>query len=668
MIIFTQRAKTAAILALLAAAMQPATAQTATPATALSLPIAPGPFQGTAESLKQYQAPDWFRDAKFGIWSHWGPQAVPRQGDWYARRMYLPNDSSYAHHLKTYGHPSVHGYKDIIPLWRAEKWDPDALMALYARAGAKYFVSMGVHHDNFDLWNSRFHAWNAVNMGPHRDVVGDWKRAAQKFGMRFGVSEHLGASYAWFQASHGADRTGPFAGVPYDGANPKFQALYQSNANPPFVGGRSWYTTLPASQQNWYQRISDLVDRYQPDLLYTDGGIPFGEVGRSLIAHLYNSNIRKKGQLEAVYSYKNIGSGEFIPGAGVLDVERGGLNGISAQPWQTDTSIGDWYYSDGYRYKVAEQVIHQLADVVSKNGNLLINVVQYADGSLPPEPQEFLREMAQWMPINGEAIYGTRPWTTYGEGPTRGRAGNFNENTAYTPQDIRFTTKNGAIYALTLGIPTETVRIKSLATGSGFVSGEPTNVTLLGFKGQLKWNRSADGLEIQVPANLPLKHALAFKISGFQTVAGYVPPAPVAVAVDKTVAAQPNGDLVLLPARAELHGETLQVQGSGAGANIGFWDNASEWVSWGIQVAPPGTYRLALETATIHPSSEFFVEIAGRKIAAKALVTGDWNRFTTLDLGEVQIPQAGPIAVSVRPAAGTWNALNLRAVRLVKVK
>lgn len=628
-----------------------------------NLPVAPGPFTGTAQSLQKYRAPDWFRDAKFGIWSHWGPQAVPRQGDWYARKMYIPGDRHYKHHLETYGHPSKHGFKDIIPLWKAEKWNPNALMALYARAGAKYFVSMGVHHDNFDLWNSRFHAWNAVSMGPRRDVVGEWKRAAQKFGLRFGVSEHLGASYSWFQTSHGADTSGPLAGVPYDGADPKWQALYHS----PSSNGPGWYTNSPEAQRNWYCRIQNLIDEYQPDLLYSDGGIPFGEVGHSLIAHLYNSSIQRHGgKLEAVYNYKGIGSGQAIEGAGVLDVERGGLARISALPWQTDTSIGDWFYSEGFRYKTARQVIHQMADIVSKNGNLLINVVQYPDGSLPPESLQFLREMAQWMPLNGEAIYGTRPWTIFGEGPTQVRAGNFREDFPFTAHDIRFTTKKDALYAITLGAPSEPVLIKSLALGSPLVTGSASNVSLLGHKGKLQWARTAQGLEIQLPKALPSQHALAFKILGFKTVAN-VDPALIMATVSQTIEPGADGSITLLPDQASLHGGGIGVEGEGEGANIGFWDNARDWVSWDKVKLAPGAYRVALDAATIHNSSDFVLEVAGRKLPGKATLTGSWNAFKTFDLGTVEIGQAGTFAVSVRPSVGAWNAINIRAIRLSKV-
>jgi alpha-L-fucosidase len=248
----------------------------------LQLPIAKGHFVGTTNSLSDYSYPDWFRDAKFGIWAHWGPQAVPMEGDWYARKMYQQNQADYTNHLERWGHPSTNGWKDIIPLWKAENWDPEKLIQLYKKAGARYFVSMGSHHDNFFLWNSKRHRWNAVQMGPHRDVVSEWQTAAKKNGLRFGVSEHLGASFTWFQDSHRSDRTGPLAGVPYDGSNSNYWDLYHPPADP---SDRGWYSKNPQWQQEWYNEIKELVDDYKPDLLYTDGGVPFGnEVGLSQIA------------------------------------------------------------------------------------------------------------------------------------------------------------------------------------------------------------------------------------------------------------------------------------------------------------------------------------------------------------------------------------------------
>ncbi|HEX8415444.1 MAG TPA: alpha-L-fucosidase [Sphingomicrobium sp.] len=478
------------------------------------LPITSGRFQATPESLKTYRTPEWFRDAKFGIWAHWGPQAVPRAGDWYARQMYIYGHPQYEHHLKHYGHPSKVGYKDIIPLWKAEKFDPDALMDRYKAAGARYFVSMGVHHDNFDLWNSRHHRWNAVAMGPRRDIVGDWKAAAAKHGLRFGVSEHLGPSYAWFYTSHLYDQVAPLGGVAYDGADPRYADLYHPAHDEPFRWGRSWYAQNPAWHRRWFDRITDLLDSYEPDFLYTDGGLPFGEVGRTMLANFYNRNTsRHGGQLEAVYAYKDLGTGEFYKEAGVEDVERGVMAGINPLPWQTDTSIGDWFYSDGYQYKSTASVIHMLADVVSKNGNLLLNVVLYADGSLPPEPQRFLDEMAAWMNRNGEAIHGTRPWRIHGEGPTKPAVGAFREDVAYTPQDIRFTTRGDTLYAITLGVPQGPLAIRALGRSSPHAPRPVKAVQMLGNDRPLSFAQSDDALTIQVPADMgPVDHAAAFRI------------------------------------------------------------------------------------------------------------------------------------------------------------
>jgi len=490
-----------------------AQAQTAPPMGAAPASIAPGPFQPTMDSLKTYRAPDWFRDAKFGIWAHWGPQAVPRSGDWYARFMYVPGHPHYDHHLKKYGHPSEFGYKDIIPLWTAEKFDPEGLMDRYVAAGAKYFVSMGVHHDNFDLWNSRHHRWNAAAMGPKRDIVGAWRDAARRRGLHFGVSEHLGASHNWFYPSHGYDQFWPKLGVNYDGADPKYADLYHPAHNEPFRGGaESWYTTNPAYHQRWYDRIRDLVDSYQPDLLYSDGGLPFGETGRSLVAHLYNRSTDRQGQTQAVYNCKALGSGEFDPAACVQDVERGVMSGINPRPWQTDTSNGDWFYSDGYTYKTAPEVIGMLADIVSKNGNLLLNVVLYPDGSLPPESQTLLSELAKWMAVNGEAIHGTRPWHLFGEGPTKTAAGAFEEKGQYTAQDIRFTTKGKALYAIALGEPRGQVKIASLGR-SASQSRTVRSVRLLGSSAPLHFKQTDTMLAIDVPERVPTPIASAFRIS-----------------------------------------------------------------------------------------------------------------------------------------------------------
>jgi alpha-L-fucosidase len=264
-------------------------------------PIQTGPFKGTLESLRAYRVPEWFRDAKFGIWAHWGPQSATEYGDWYARNMYIQGQWQYEHHVKTYGHPTKFGFKDIIPTWKADKFDADYLMSLYKQAGAKYFVSMGVHHDNFDLWDSKHTRWNSVRMGPRKDIVGLFRRAAVKHGLRFGVSEHLAMSYKWFSVSHGSDKQGPLANVPYDGADPRYADFYH-DIKEVYVN-LEWNLdhTSEAFKRHWYLRIRDLVDKYQPDILYTDGEIPFGEWGLNQAANLYNlSAKRHQGRVEAV--------------------------------------------------------------------------------------------------------------------------------------------------------------------------------------------------------------------------------------------------------------------------------------------------------------------------------------------------------------------------------
>ena len=470
-----------------------------------------GPFKPNEASFHQYKYPEWFRDAKFGFWAHWGPQAVPRQGDWYARQMYEEGSADYKYHVAHYGHPSKFGYKDIIPLWKAERWDPEKLMALYKKAGAKYFVSMGTHHDDFFLWNSKIHKWNAVNYGPKKDVVAMWQAAAKKEGLKFGVSEHLGASFTWFQASHGADTTGPYKGVPYDGANPMYQDLYHAKAEPDDKG---WLSINKEWQREWLFSIKELIDSYHPDLLYSDSQFPFGEYGENMLAHFYNQDAARNGGVtDVVYTCKQSSDGMWVQ-----DLERGVQDSINPFPWQTDTSIGDWYYRTGQKYKSATEVIQMLVDIVSKNGNLLINIVQTPEGDLEPDVIEIVNEIGMWTSINGEGIYGTRPWKVYGEKPpaeTVVKSGSFNEDKLrYTAHDIRFTTKGDTLYAFCLGEPTSDININSLGKDSKFSGKKIASVTMLGGSGKLQWKQKKDALIIKKTFKMPVEDVpvVAFKI------------------------------------------------------------------------------------------------------------------------------------------------------------
>ncbi|MGQ7855044.1 alpha-L-fucosidase [Pedobacter sp. WC2501] len=472
-----------------------------------------GKFSPTDESLQEYKYPDWFRDAKFGIWSHWGPQAVPRQGDWYAKNMYLQGNNQNKYHVEHYGTPSKFGYKDIIPLWKAEKWNPEQLMALYKKAGAKYFVSMGSHHDMFFLWNSKIHKWNSVNMGPHKDVVGLWQKAAKKEGLRFGVSEHLAASFNWFQPSHGSDTTGQFAGVPYDGRDPKYSDLYHLPADSSDI--KEWLTNNPAWHKKWLEYVTELIDLYHPDLLYSDSKVPFEEYGRKMVAHYYNQDMAKnKGKLEAVYTPKEASGGKWAQ-----DVERGVLDSISPFPWQTDTSIGDWYYRTGQRYKSANGIAQLLIDVVSKNGNLLINVVQTPEGDLEPDVIKIVTEIGEWTKTYGEGIYATRPWKVYGEGPStiksnqkKGVFGGLTDTGEYEATDIRYTTKGRDLFAFCLAVPKTDIKMELLGKNSKYLDKPISSVTLLGSKEKLDWTQTDGSLVIKKPKNYPTWAVTGYKI------------------------------------------------------------------------------------------------------------------------------------------------------------
>ena len=503
-------------------------------------PIQEGPFNPTRSSLRAYQVPDWFRNAKFGIWAHWGPQSAVEAGDWYARNMYIQGNKQYDYHIKTYGHPSKFGFKDTIPAWKAERFDPDYLMGLYKKAGARYFMTMGVHHDNFDLWNSRHNRWNAVTMGPKKDIVGLWKAAARKHGLKFGISDHLWITYKWFSTSKGADIDGAMAGAHYDGADPKNFEYYR-DCEEVLNKHLEWNENgIPESwKQHWYLRIKDLVDNYTPDLLYCDGHVPFEEHGLGILAHLYNKSAAaagnagfgkagaNKGLTQAVYTSKR--PEDSAPGTGicVFDVERGVVDSIWPTPWQTDTCIGDWHYSREKigKYKTAKTVIDMLVDIVSRNGNLMLNFPLPASGMLDKDELDVLGGITDWMAVNSEGIYDTRPWKVFGEGPGPMPKKNEKENSStqafnehnrqdLTAQDIRFTVKQDMLYAFFMGWPESgQVIIRQLADKSLLAPGKIDHISLLG-GGDLSYTRDEQGLKIQLPSQQPGKNAYTLKIRG----------------------------------------------------------------------------------------------------------------------------------------------------------
>ena len=501
-----------------------------------AIPLADGPFKPDWESLKAYQCPQWFQDAKFGIWAHWTAQCVPEQGDWYARKMYqemipdkktgkLAASGDYAYQVAHYGHPSKFGFKDIDNLWHAEHWDPEKLIDLYKRAGAKYFVALANHHDNFDCFDSSFQPWNSVNIGPKKDIVGLWAKAARAAGLRFGVTVHAARTWTWFEVAQGADKEGPMKGIPYDGKLTKAdgkglwwegydpQDLYAQNHKPGAKPDQAYV-------EKFFRRTKELIDKYQPDLLYFDDSVmplkAVSDAGLRLAAHYYNSSIKWHGQNEAVMNTK--GLNEEQRKCLVWDIERGIANRIEPFNWQTDTCIGAWHYArsiyDRHGYKNAHTVIAMLSDIVSKNGNLLLNVPVRGDGTIDDQEVATLEDLAKWMAVNSDAIYATRPWKVYGEGAKTEAGGNFNEGKVqYTAADVRFTTKGGALYAICLGVPTQKVSIRSLGTDAKLADKAIAGVQVLGSDEKPAWQQTAEGLVIDPLAKWPTEQAVVFKVT-----------------------------------------------------------------------------------------------------------------------------------------------------------
>ncbi len=473
-------------------------------------------FEPSFASLREYRVPEWFLDAKFGIWSHWGPQSVPMFGDWYARNMYIEGSEQYEYHLRHYGHPSRFGYKDICALWKAERFDPDALMEKYVRAGARYFVAQATHHDHFFNYASELNRMNSVRVGPHRDILALWKAAAKRYGLPFGISEHLGASFSWWRVNKGCDSYGPYAGVPYDGNDPAWQDFYHANQEHGTADPQDfapWYTANPAFRDYWLRCVSEMIDRFRPELLYTDGALPFGEHwlgeqsktpdpaayshGLRAVARLYNSSIDKYGENRAVYLQKDRRT--EICSVGVLDIEKSQLPGIAPRPWHTDTCIGNWFYDVRSPYKHPDQIIEMLADIISKNGVMLLNILQRPDGSIDEEADFILQKLAEWFAVCGEAVYGTRPWHSFGEGETRVRIDGFREEkTDWTREDFRFVQKNDAVYAFMMGASGgDTIALHS------FPDRELRSVELLGC-GPLPFRQERGVLRLRLPEKLPV--------------------------------------------------------------------------------------------------------------------------------------------------------------------
>lgn len=511
-------------------------------------PVQSGTFKPTWQSLSQYKVPEWFRNAKFGIWAHWGPQCQPEMGDWYGRFMYQEGSWQYKEHIRKYGHPSKFGFKDVINEWKADKWDAEKLVALYKKTGAQYFFAMANHHDNLDLWDSKYQEWNTLRVGPKKNIIEGWAKAAKKYDLPFGISVHATHAWTWFETAQRADTAGEYKGIRYDGKLTKAdgkgtwwegldpQELYAQDH--PFSknsekditalwGQWSWENGASVPSQaycdKFYNRTMDLINKYNPDLLYFDDTAlplyPISDAGLKIAAHYYNHNMAThNGKLGAVLFGKVLNDEQKK--CMVWDVERGAPDKGQELAWQTCTCIGDWHYNRGVyesnSYKSAAVVIRMLVDIVSKNGNLLLNIPVRGDGTIDYKEVKILENIASWMEINKESIFDTRPWITFGEGPSveavnKLNGAGFNEGkTQYTAKDIRFTQNGNILYVTLMGAPTEKIIVKSLSINNS--KGKVKKVKLLGSNEKLSWEQTSQGLIIQKPASIPNEIATVFKV------------------------------------------------------------------------------------------------------------------------------------------------------------
>lgn len=469
-----------------------------------------GSFQPNWDSLKKYEIPTWYEEAKFGIFIHWGAYSVPSFGsEWYPRNMYLQGTKDFKHQVDTFGPQSKFGYKDFIPKFQTPKFDPKAWAELFRKSGAKYVVPVAEHHDGFAMYESELSDWNAKKMGPKRDIIGELSKAIRAEGLHFGASSHRAEHYFFMNGGREFDS---------DVKDPKYAAFYgPAHAGVTNKDHKDWAAHPDSAYLNdWLARTAEIVKRYNPEVLWFDWWIntkEFEPYLQRLAAFYYNDAARRNST--AIINYKYTA---YPEGAAVLDIERGQLDASRGLLWQTDTSVSikSWGYIDNDTFRTPDSLIQQLVDIVSKNGCLLLNIGPKPDGSIPEQAQKILLDMGRWLSVNGEAVYGTRVWKVYGEGPTKVAGGAFHDTATepYSAQDIRFTSKGNTLYATTLAWPENgKLTIKTLAQGSPYGDVGVKSVKLLGSNAQIKWTRDGSGLHLDLPAQKSGEYAYVFKLS-----------------------------------------------------------------------------------------------------------------------------------------------------------
>ncbi len=531
------------------------------PEVNLDIPISPGPFEPTWASIeKNYPGePAWLREAKFGIWVHFGPQSAGESGDWYARRIYVQGSRGNKSHLAKYGHPSEVGYKEVLRDWNPTKLDPAKLTKIYQDAGARFLMIQGVHHDNYDLWNSRYQPWNSVNIGPKRDLLGEWSKSARAAGIRFGVTFHHEYTWWWWQTAFGSDKEGDKKGIPYDGNLTKAdgKGKWWEGLDPRMLYGidlreykgvaakaQTDWSAAPAGifskhldyakwyASQWALRMMDVVEHYDPDFIYTDGTVqgPFTGNGtgtglkadamQRVMADYYNKTLKRRGEVNtfSIVKFRSKTNG-------TVTTEEHGIpaNIKTDQPWIAEAPVGDWFYAPGFTYD-SGMMIRYVIEAIARDGNAAICISLLPDGSIDEGSQTMLKEVGVWMRRNGEAVYGSRAWLTPGEGEqVNGKlkmlpGGALTRKQAefkFDTRDFRFTKgKNGALYTFCMVTPAAgtPLKIQSLGTDAKYLTTPVKSVKLLGYEGKLDWKQEADGLTITYPAQPAFATAVVFKV------------------------------------------------------------------------------------------------------------------------------------------------------------
>ena len=620
------------------------------------------PYTAQWQSLEKHQAaPEWFRDAKFGIYFHWGVYSVPAFGsEWYPRNMHFKNRSEYQHHVETYGDPLEFGYDKFVPMFKAEKFDADQWAELFQKAGARFAGPVAEHHDGFSMWARKVTPWNAMERGPKRDLTGELAEAIRKRGMKFVATFHHARNNLW-------EKNGKWTGH-YQAVKTDFPEALEDPDRAILYG----YMPREQFLDMWLGKLKEVIDNYRPDLIWFDSWLDeIPEHVRMQYLAYYFNRADEWGE-DVVVTFKQ---SDLPRTVAVDDYEKGRANRLTEFTWLTDDTLsrGSWCYTENLRIKPTKEVVHVLIDIVSKNGQLLLNISPKADGTIPDDQKQVLLGVGQWLDDNGEAIYGTRPWVIFGEGPTRmKKGGHFVGSLSYSAQDIRFTTNGDTLYAVFLGQPTDEATVACLGSQTGLCGGQVDRVSLLGGQSDLPFTQDEKGLHVTFPTELSSEIATAIKIEGLK-IAGFEPEIDDQLRgsfwqTEKHIPVVKFKDNVaLLKAEdATLVGTKINTETKDDGkTSIGFWDNPTEYVTWKVEFAEAGTYEVSGRFASLRQGS-FRIGVADKTLDGKPPATGGWDAVETVQLGTIAVAEPGKHDVKLMPDAQQWAAMNLSFIQLRK--